>query len=158
MGINHGSFLFARHVLSLGDASSLEKVTKRDKLNQAFRRVRANRGAASVHGMRATGGTSLGSPRACRGIHNFTHVSRSTPRPGSMVSPGENGLRRAGFAAQRIKTLSKTRLRHAWAKCVAHRVSAWRNAFSGRGEPLFADKGPSRARSYSHARPAFLRA
>jgi len=42
----------------------------------------------------------------------------------------ENGLRSAGFAAQRIKTFANQRLCYACAKCVAHRVSAWRNAFA----------------------------
>jgi hypothetical protein len=46
-----------------------------------------------------------------------------------MVSPRKNGLRSAGFAAQRIKVFSHQTLRPDMAKCVAHRVSAWRNAF-----------------------------
>jgi hypothetical protein len=40
-------------------------------------------------------------------------------------------LRRARFGAQRIKKRSHQALGHACAKCVAHRVSAWRNAFAG---------------------------
>src|SRR4051812_28134722 len=41
-----------------------------------------------------------------------------------------NGLRRARFAAQRIKIVTSKTFSHARVKWVAHRVSAGRNAFA----------------------------
>src|SRR5262245_52050059 len=51
-------------------------------------------------------------------------------RQRSRLHPG-NGLRRAGFAAQRIKAIPNKTLRQGGAKCVAPRVSAWAQRISG---------------------------
>jgi hypothetical protein len=55
---------------------------------------------------------------------NIIAISKATTEFEGHVFASENGLRSAGFAAQRIKTGPHMSLRHASEKCVAHRVSA----------------------------------
>jgi hypothetical protein len=54
---------------------------------------------------------------------------QSIDAAGSYQHHLQNGLRRAGFAAQRIKIFTNKTFSHTRLKWVAHRVSVGRNAF-----------------------------